>query len=245
MSDQLSRTKLIYGEKNIDSLKDKTVAVFGIGGVGCYVVEALTRAGIGHFVLVDNDEFTITNLNRQLYANKNTIGKSKVDVAKENIISINEEAIVDTYKIFYLDETKDQFDFGKYDYVIDAIDTVSGKLSIIEECKKCDVPVISCLGTGNRIDPSKLKITDIHKTDIDPLAKVMRKECRNRGIKKLKVLCSDEKPIKPLYEELGYEIKGKDRPAPGSTPFVPSCAGIMIAAEVIKDLLEFNEEDRK
>lgn len=245
MFDQYSRTKLIYGNETIDSLKNKTVAVFGIGGVGCYVVEALARCGIGNFVLVDNDVFSLSNLNRQLYANKKTIGRAKVEVAKENILNINEEANVVTVQKFVLPETVETFEFAKYDYVVDAIDTVSGKLTIIENAKKHNIPVISCLGTGNKIDPGKLEITDIYKTDIDPLAKVMRKECKNRRIRKLKVLCSREYPVKPLYEENGFEIKGKDRPAPGSSPFVPSSAGLMIASEVVKDLTHFDPKGRR
>lgn len=244
MFDQFSRTKLIYGNE-LDSLKDKTVAVFGVGGVGCYVIEALARSGVGNFVLVDNDVFSLSNLNRQLYANRNTVGKAKVEVAKENILNINENANVKTVKAFVLPETIEQFEFDKYDYVVDAIDTVSGKLTIIENAKKNNTPVISCLGTGNKIDPTKLEITDIYKTDIDPLAKVMRKECKARRIKKLKVLCSKEYPIKPLYDELGFEIKGKDRPAPGSSPFVPSSAGLLIASEVVKDLLKFDPKGRR
>lgn len=235
MKKQFERESLILGEEKIESLHNKTVAIFGIGGVGGYVCEALARSGIGRFILVDNDEINETNINRQIIALHSTIGKSKVDVMKERIIDINPDAVVEISKTFYLPEKSDEFKFDKYDYVVDAIDTVTAKLDLIVKCNKLNVPIISSMGTGNKLDPSKLIITDITKTKIDPLAKVMRKELKNRNIKHLKVVYSEEIPIKPLKDI--SEGTGR-RSIPGSSAFVPPSAGLLIASEVVKDLIK-------
>lgn len=235
MKKQFERESLILGEEKIESLHNKTVAIFGIGGVGGYVCEALARSGIGRFILVDNDEINETNINRQIIALHSTIGKSKVDVMKERIIDINPDAVVEISKTFYLPEKSDEFKFDKYDYVVDAIDTVTAKLDLIVKCNKLNVPIISSMGTGNKLDPSKLVITDITKTKIDPLAKVMRKELKNRNIKHLKVVYSEEIPIKPLKDI--SEGTGR-RSIPGSSAFVPPSAGLLIASEVVKDLIK-------
>ena len=236
MQDAFSRMEIILGSEGVDKLSKAKIAVFGLGGVGSYVVEALARCGVASLTLVDNDSFSLTNINRQLYALRSTIGKSKVMVAKERIRDIDENILVNTYETFYNEDTADMFDFGAFDYVVDAIDTVTSKLLLIERAKACHVPVISCMGTGNKLDPSKFEITDISKTSVCPLAKVMRAELRKRGIRKVKVLYSREKPMKPLADN--GERKGTtDRPVPGSISFVPSVAGLMIAGEVIRDLL--------
>ena len=231
MLEQFSRTELLIGKAGLEKLQKAKVAIFGVGGVGSYVVEALARAGIGNFALVDNDIVAISNINRQIIATMDTIGKDKVIIAKQRILSINPNAKVETYKEFFLKESKDLFD-ETYDYVIDAIDTVTGKIEIIARAKKYNVPVISSMGTGNKLDPSKFEITDIYKTSYCPLAKVMRKELKERGIEKVKVIYSKEQPIKAnLHEE---EI---GRNVPGSISFVPSVAGLMIAGEVIRDII--------
>ena len=233
--------EIILGSEGVDKLSKAKIAVFGLGGVGSYVVEALARCGVASLTLVDNDSFSLTNINRQLYALRSTIGKSKVMVAKERIRDIDENILVNTYETFYNEDTADMFDFRAFDYVVDAIDTVTSKLLLIERAKACHVPVISCMGTGNKLDPSKFEITDISKTSVCPLAKVMRAELRKRGIRKVKVLYSREKPMKPLADN--GERKGTtDRPVPGSISFVPSVAGLMIAGEVIRDLLGKEKE---
>ena len=241
MQDAFSRMEIILGSEGVDKLSKAKIAVFGLGGVGSYVVEALARCGVASLTLVDNDSFSLTNINRQLYALRSTIGKSKVMVAKERIRDIDENILVNTYETFYNEDTADMFDFRAFDYVVDAIDTVTSKLLLIERAKACHVPVISCMGTGNKLDPSKFEITDISKTSVCPLAKVMRAELRKRGIRKVKVLYSREKPMKPLADN--GERKGTtDRPVPGSISFVPSMAGLMIAGEVIRDLLGKEKE---
>lgn len=234
--EQFIRTALLIGQENIERLQEARVAVFGIGGVGGHAVEALVRAGIGHIDIIDNDTVAVSNLNRQLIATLDTIGKNKVDVMKERILSINAQAEVTAHQCFFLPETKDMFDFSKYDYVVDAIDTVTGKLCIIEECKKCGTPVISCMGTGNKLDPTRLEVTDIKKTSVCPLAKVMRKELKDRNIENVKVVYSKEPALIPNSELLSEEEKGGRRATPGSVSFVPSVAGLIIAGEVIKDL---------
>ena len=224
------------------------VAVFGIGGVGGYVVEALARSGIGALDLIDDDKVCITNINRQIIATMKNIGRHKVDVAEERVHDINPECVVRTYKTFFLPETKDQFDFSQYDYVIDAIDTVTGKLAIIEMAKEAGVPVISSMGAGNKTNATLFEVSDIYKTSVCPLAKVMRHECRKRGIKKLKVVYSKEKPVRPL-EDMSISCRRQcvcppgtarkcteRRDIPGSTAFVPSVVGLIIAGEVINDL---------
>lgn len=213
------------------------VAVFGIGGVGGYVVEALARSGIGALDLVDNDTVALSNLNRQIIATHRTIGQYKVDAAAERIAQIAPECVVRTYKVFYLPETEDLFDFSQFDYVVDAIDTVSGKLAIIENAKKAHVPVISSMGAGNKKEPSAFEVADIFDTSVCPLAKVMRRELKKRGIDSLKVVYSKEEPVKPLTEACSdsSETSAK-RSVPGSTAFVPAAAGLIIAGEIINDL---------
>lgn len=235
MLNEFSRMEILLGERRSDRLASARVAVFGLGGVGSYATEALARCGIGNLTLVDNDTISITNINRQLYALHSTIGKAKAQVAKERIRDINEEIVVNTYETFFNEETASMFDFAAYDYVIDAIDTVSSKLLLIEKAKKSGTPIISSMGTGNKLDPGRFEITDISKTSVCPLAKVMRVELRKRGIRKVKVLFSKEKPVKAVESE---EWKGTARrPVPGSISFVPSVAGLMIAGEVVRDLL--------
>ena len=229
-------------------LASSRIAVFGIGGVGGYVVEALARSGIGALDLIDDDKVCLTNINRQILATRKTVGKYKVDVAEERIHDINPECEVRTYKTFYLPETQDQFDFSEYDYVVDAIDTVTGKLTIIENAKKAGVPVISSMGAGNKVRADLFEVADIYETSICPLAKVMRHECRKRGIESLKVVYSKEKPIRPL-EDVSISCRQhcvcppgtvrkctQRRDIPGSTAFVPSVAGLIIAGEIINDL---------
>ena len=225
------REELIIGKENVEKLKNKKVAVFGIGGVGSYVVEGLARAGISNFVLVDNDDVAVSNINRQLIALHSTIGIAKVEVAQKRILDINPEAKVETRKEFYSKDTNDWID-DSIDYIVDAIDTVSSKLDLIEQAKQMNIPIISCMGTGNKLDPTRFEVVDISKTSVCPLAKVMRKELKNRGIKNVKVLYSKEEPIKVVAEE----TNGKR--APGSISFVPSVAGLIIAGEVIKDLIK-------
>ena len=248
MLEQFSRTQLLYGEASLQKLSNCRVAVFGIGGVGGYVVEALVRSGVGALDLIDNDKVCLSNINRQIIATTKTVGKYKVDVAEERIHDINPECKVRTYKVFYLPETQDQFDFHEYDYVVDAIDTVTGKLTIIENAKKAGVPVISAMGAGNKMNPAAFEVADIYETSICPLARVMRRECRKRGIESLKVVYSKEEPISPSVDVLGTnsqtesgspekEREGtKRRSIPGSTAFVPSVAGLIIAGEIVNDL---------
>ena len=230
MLNQFSRTELLIGKEKVEKLNKAKVAIFGIGGVGSFVVEGLVRAGIQNFVLVDNDEICLTNLNRQIHATRNTIGKSKVDVMKQRILEINPEAEVVTYKEFYMPDSKVKILDESIDYIVDAVDTVTAKIALVVEAEKLNIPIISCMGTGNKLDPTKFEVCDIYKTSVCPLAKVMRKELRQRGIKKLKVVYSKEEPIKP--EIIESEIKQ----VPGSISFVPSVAGLIIAGEVIKDI---------
>lgn len=251
MLNQFSRTQLMFGKENIEKLHNSHVAIFGIGGVGGYAVEALIRTGIGKITLVDDDKVCLTNLNRQLYATLSSIGKYKVDVAKERILDIYKKAEVDTFKTFYTPNTKDMFDFSQYDYVIDAIDTVVGKLSIVEECYKSSTPVISCMGAGNKVNPTMFEVDDIYNTSVCPLARVMRQELRKRKIPKLKVVYSKEKPIKPLEDmsiscrthcicPSGTVHKSTNRRGiPSSNAFVPSVAGLIVAGEVIKDIINY------
>lgn len=235
MSEELSRTELLLGEQALDKLKNSRVCVFGVGGVGGYVVEALVRSGIGAIDIVDNDKVSLSNINRQIIALHSTVGMDKVDVFKDRIRDINPDIQVTCHKCFYLPETADQFDFSQYSYVVDAIDTVTAKIDIITKCAQLGIPVISSMGTGNKLDPTRITVTDIYKTEIDPLARVMRRELKKRGIKKLKVAYSSEEPIKPAADaEL---IKEGKRPAPGSVSFVPPAAGLIIAGEVIRDII--------
>ena len=257
MLNQFSRTQLIYGAEGMERFASSRVAVFGIGGVGGYAVEALARSGIGALDLIDHDKVCLTNLNRQILATGKTIGRYKVDVAEERIHEINPDCTVRTYKVFFLPETQELFDFQEYDYVVDAIDTVTGKLAIIESAKKAGVPVISSMGAGNKRNAALFEVADLFQTSVCPLAKVMRHECRKRGIGSLKVVYSKEKPVKPP-EDLseGFRENGssppesagksmKRRTIPGSTAFVPSTAGLILAGEVINDLAEMEKDKQE
>ena len=224
MENQFSRTELVIGKEKVDILKKSKVAIFGIGGVGSYVVEGLARAGIGKIILVDKDEVSISNINRQIIATHNTVGKPKVEVAKKRILEINPNANVDIYQEFFMQDTEGIID-DSIDYIVDAVDTVTAKLELIVRANKLNIPIISCMGTGNKLDPTKFEIADIYKTSVCPLAKVMRKELKARGIKKLKVLYSKEEAI-------------KTEGVIGSISFVPSVAGLIAAGEVIKDLIK-------
>ena len=237
MTDQFARTELLIGKEGVNKLKNSRVAVFGIGGVGGYVVEALVRSGLGNIDIIDNDTVCSTNLNRQIIATTKTIGKYKVDVAEERILEINPEVKVTKYKTFYTPETADKFDFSKYDYIVDAIDTVVGKISLVEKSKEYNVPIICAMGAGNKMDPTKLEVADISKTSVCPLAKVMRQELKKRRIKKVKVVYSQELAIKPAQS---MEVTN-NRQTPGSNAFVPAVAGLIIAGEVIKDLIGYSE----
>ena len=240
--DQFARTRLTFGKENMKKLYKARVIVFGIGGVGSYVVEALVRSGVGAIDIVDNDKICETNLNRQLYALHSTIGKDKVDVAEKRIHDINPDCHVTKWKTFYMPDTADQFDFSEYDYIVDCIDTVTGKLEIIMRAKALKKPVISCMGAGNKVDPTKLKVADISRTSVCPLARVMRNELKKRNIKRLKVVFSTEKVIPPDDNDMEKEDSAKKQ-IPGSNAFVPSAAGLMIAGEVIKDITGFHVTD--
>ena len=226
MDNQFSRTETLIGKDALKKLASSRVAVFGIGGVGGYVVEAFARAGIGSLDLIDNDEVNVTNINRQIIALHSTIGKAKVDVAKERVLDINPEVNVRVYKTFFTPETSDEFDFCQYDYVVDAIDTVTGKIELVLKAQEANTPIISCLGTGNKLHPEMFEISDIYKTSVCPLAKVMRAELKKHGVKKLKVLYSKETPIK----QAGQRV-------PASISFTPPVAGLIIAGEVVRDLI--------
>lgn len=238
MLNQFSRTEILLGSKAMDKLKNSKVIVFGIGGVGGYVVEALVRSGIGTIDIVDNDTVSLTNLNRQIIATWSTIGKNKVDVMEVRMKDINPDVIVNKHQCFYLPETAERFDFSQYDYVIDAVDTVSAKIDIVMQAEKAGIPVISSMGAGNKLNPAAFEVADIYKTSVCPLAKVMRRELKKRGVKKLKVVYSKEIPLKPAENEDIRKENEKKRQAPGSIAFVPSVAGLIIAGEVIKDLVE-------
>lgn len=229
--DQFSRTSLLIGEDGINKLKKAKVAIFGVGGVGSYTAEALARAGVGHFVLVDKDEICVTNLNRQIHALHSTIGQSKVKVMRERILDINPEAQVDVFQEFYLPENAEKFMSEKYDYVVDAVDTVTAKIDLAVRADALGIPMISAMGAANKLNPFLFEVSDIYKTSVCPLAKVVRKELRNRGVKSLKVVYSKEEPIKPQENEEGQRVVG-------SISFVPSVMGLMIAGEVIKDLIK-------
>lgn len=233
MDNQFSRLEILIGKEAFDKLSSCHIAVFGIGGVGGFVVESLVRSGIKEISIIDYDTVSLTNLNRQIIALKSTIGQKKVDVMKERIHDINSACLVHCYDMMYLKETADQIDLSCFDYVIDAVDNISAKLELIERCQKQNIKIISCMGTGNKLDPSLLEITDIYKTSVCPLAKVMRRELKKRQIKKLKVLYSKEYPRKPLNSN----EKTNKREVIGSTSFVPSSAGLLIASYVIRDLI--------
>lgn len=230
--DKFSRQELIFGKDANEKLKNSYVAVFGLGGVGSYCVEALVRSGIGKIDIIDNDKISVSNINRQLYATTKTVDLFKTEIAKERCLEINPDLEITVYNTFFMPDTSAEFDFSKYDYVVDAIDTVTGKIEIIMCANKENVPIISCMGTGNKINPLMLEVADIYKTSVCPLAKVMRHEMKKRNIKKLKVVYSKENPITPKKSD---EETNK-RQTPGSSSFVPSVAGLIIAGEVIKDL---------
>lgn len=233
---QFTRTALLLGEEAIVKLSRSRVAVFGIGGVGGYAVEALARSGVGAFELIDRDVVSESNLNRQIIATHKTIGRGKTEVMEERIHDINPDAQVTQHRCFYLPETADQFDFSQYDYIIDAVDTLTAKIEIILRAQQAGVPVISSMGAGNKLDPSKFEVADIYKTSVDPLARVMRRELKKRGVRKLKVVYSKEEPIRPLGRiEADPEAGRKD--VPGSAVFTPAAAGLLIASEVVKDLI--------
>lgn len=232
MKEEFTRTAMLIGEESVEMLSSVHIAVFGIGGVGGYVTEALARCGVGAFDLIDNDTVNITNINRQIIATHETLGRYKTEVMKERILSINPEAKVNIHNTFYLPENSAEFDFTKYDYIVDAVDTVTAKIEIIMNAKKAGTPVISSMGTGNKLDPTLFEIADIYKTTVCPLAKVMRRELKKRGVNSLKVLYSTEEPVKSIAAEVG------EKPVPASIAFVPSVAGLIIAGEVIKELAE-------
>ena len=248
MLTQFSRTELLLGKETMEKLKQSRVAVFGVGGVGGYVCEALVRSGVGAFDLIDDDKVCLTNLNRQIIATRNTVGQYKVDVMKDRILSINPDAQVRTHKCFFLPENADEFPFEEYDYIVDAVDTVTAKITLIMKAEEKHVPVISSMGAGNKLDASAFRVADIYKTKVCPLARVMRRELKKRGIKKLKVVYSEEKPTRPM-EDMAISCRNhcicppgaqhkctERRDIPGSVAYVPSVAGLILAGEVIKDL---------
>ena len=248
MLNQFSRTQLLLGQDGMDRLANARVAVFGVGGVGGFTVEALARSGVGTIDLIDDDKVCLTNINRQIIALRSTVGKYKVDVAAERLRDINQNIQVNTYKTFYMPDTAHQFDFSQYDYVVDAIDTITGKLELVMQAHKAGTPIIYSMGAGNKLDPTAFRVADIYKTSVDPLARVMRHELRKRGIKKLKVVYSEEPPMRPI-EDMASSCRTncicppgaarkctERRDIPGSNAFVPSVVGLIIAGEVIKDL---------
>lgn len=251
MLNQYSRTQLIFGTEAMEKLRNSRVAVFGIGGVGGYTVEALARSGVGELDIIDDDKVCLTNINRQIIATRKTVGQYKVDVAAERVHDIDPNIVVNTYKTFYTPETAEQFDFTKYNYVVDAIDTVTGKIALVMNAKKAKTPIICSMGAGNKVDPTAFEVTDIFKTSVDPLARVMRIELKKRGIRKLKVVYSKEVPLTPV-DDMATSCKThcicppgtarkctQRRQVPGSNAFVPSVVGLIIAGEVIKDLTGF------
>ena len=251
MLNQFSRTELLLGQEGMEKLYRARVAVFGIGGVGGYTVEALARSGVGTLDLIDDDKVCLTNLNRQIFATRKTVGQYKVDVAQQRILEINPKAVVHTYKTFYAPQTAELFDFSQYDYVVDAIDTVTGKLELVEQAEKAGVPIISSMGAGNKMDPTAFEVADIYETSVCPLARVMRKELKKRGIEKLKVVYSREPPMTPI-DDMAISCRTncicppgtartctQRRQVPGSNAFVPPVVGLIIAGEVVKDLCGF------
>ncbi len=252
MEERFSRTQLLIGEEGIKRLQNATVAVFGIGGVGGYTVEALARCGVGCFHLIDNDKVAMSNLNRQIIATMDTIGRYKTDVMRERIFSVNPQAEVISHTCFYLPETAEQFDFSQYSYVVDAVDTVTAKIDIILRAKEAGVPVISCMGAGNKMDPARFQVADIYQTSVCPLARVMRRELKKRGVKDLKVVYSTEEAVTLPEEKEGPEKERSEkeeagqesfrrRAVPGSISFVPSVAGLILAGEVVKDLIRHTD----
>ena len=235
MNDSFSRTALLLGDEALSRLKNVRVAVFGVGGVGGYAVEALARSGVGALDLIDNDTVAQSNINRQIIALNSTVGQFKADVAAKRVLDINPECKVRAVKVFYMPESADKFDFTQYDYIIDAIDTVKGKLALARQAQDAGTPIISCMGAGNKLDPTSFEVADIYDTSICPLARIMRKECRARGIRHLKVVYSKEMPVRPVKK---CEEQTVRRDTPGSVSFVPSVAGLILAGEVIMDLIK-------
>ena len=248
MLNQFSRTELMLGREAMETLKNARVAVFGIGGVGGYTVEALARSGVGTLDLIDDDKVCLTNINRQIIATRKTVGKYKVDVMKERILDINPDAVVNVHKCFFLPENKDEFDFSQYSYVVDAVDTVTAKIQLVMEAQKAGVPIISSMGAGNKLDPTRFEVSDVYETSVCPLAKVMRRELKKRKVDHLKVVYSKEKPVRPI-EDMSISCRThcicppgakhkctERRDIPGSNAFVPSVVGLIIAGEVVKDL---------
>ena len=248
MLNQFSRTQLLFGAEGMERLQKARVAVFGIGGVGSYTAEALVRSGIGAVDLIDDDRVCLTNVNRQLFATRKTVGEYKVDVAERRLLEINPDARIRTYKTFYSPETADQFDFTQYDYLVDAIDTVTGKLALAEQAQRAGAPIISCMGAGNKLDPTAFEVADIYETSVCPLARVMRRELKRRGIRRLKVVYSKEPAMTPL-DDMSISCRThcicppgtarkctQRRQVPGSNAFVPPVAGLILAGEVVKDL---------
>ena len=246
MTDQYSRTRLLLGEDGLAKLRSARVAIFGLGGVGGYAAEALARSGIGQMDLIDDDEINLTNLNRQVLALHSTIGIAKVEAAKNRILDIDPTIQVRTFQTFFLPENAEEFDFSQYDYVIDAIDTVTGKLELIARAKSAGVPIISCMGTGNKLDPTGFRVADISKTSGCALARIMRKECAKRGLKGVKVEYSQELPLETQVDPREFQEAQREgssrRALPGSTAFVPGVAGLIMAGEVIKDLCQVKED---
>ena len=239
--DAFARTRLLLGDSAMEKLKNARVAVFGLGGVGGYVAEALARSGVGALDLVDHDTISLTNLNRQILATRDTVGLPKAEAAAQRVTAINPDCDAKAIQTFYLPETADRFDFTKYDYIVDAIDTVTGKLMLVQAAKAAGTPIISSMGTGNKLDPTAFRVGDIHETNVCPLARIIRKECRKRGIEKLKVVYSTEDPIKtvlPPDDPAWAELPEGRNALPGSVCFVPAVAGMIIAGEVIKDLIK-------
>ena len=237
MKEQFSRTQILLGEAAVEKLKNARVAVFGVGGVGGYTVEALARCGVGNLDLIDSDTVSVSNINRQILATHSTVGMLKVEAAKARILDINPDCNVRTYPIFYLPDTAEQFDFTAYDYIVDAIDTVTGKLQLVERAVAAGTPIICSMGTGNKLDPSAFQVADISKTSMCPLARIMRKELKKRGINHLKVVYSQEEALTPEVDEEELKRTGK-RQIPGSVAFVPGAAGLILAGEVVKDLIQ-------
>lgn len=250
MLNQFSRTELLLGKEAMKKLENARVAVFGVGGVGGYVVEALVRSGVGTIDIIDDDKVCLTNLNRQIIATVKTVGRYKVEVMKERILEINPNAVVHTHQCFFLPENSDSFDFSRYSYVVDAVDTVTAKIALVMKAQEAGVPIISSMGAGNKLNPAAFEVADIYKTSVCPLAKVMRRELKKRGVKKLKVVYSKEEPLTPKEDienscrencicppEAGYKCTER-RAIPGSVAFVPSVAGLIIAGEVVKDLTD-------
>ena len=235
MKEELLRTAMLLGEEAVNKLQKARVAIFGIGGVGGYTLEALARAGIGQLDLIDSDTVSRSNINRQILATQSTVGMPKVEAGKKRVLDINPECVVRTWEVFYTPETADQFDFTQYDYIVDAIDTVTGKLQLIQRAAECGTPIISCMGTGNKLDASAFEVSDISKTTMCPLARIVRKELGKRGIRHLKVVYSKEEALSPTGWEEEAKLLGK-RQIPGSVSFVPGAAGLILAGEVIKDL---------